>query len=168
MIADEGRAVDRREHRALAANGHVARGIAGMLDIFPRRALLDDRARQPAREMNAGAPHVGAGLLPQLQALVVAMELDADLLENDVGIVLDDLQPLLAQHLDHGVRRLMNGSCSILGRPRAARRASAPPRARRPAAGTSGGVWRWVSLTASLTDLIKGNSPIMEAAASAN
>ena len=52
--------------------------------------------------MDAGALHVGAGLFPQLQALVVAMELDADLLENDVGIVLDDLQPLLAQHLHDG------------------------------------------------------------------
>ena len=111
-----------------------------MLDILAGRRLLDDRARQPAREMDAGALHVGAGLLPQLQALLVAAELDADLLENGVGIVLDDLQPLLVQHLDTGVRRVMNGSCSILGRPRAARRASAPPRARRPAAGTSGGV----------------------------
>jgi len=42
---------------------------------------------KPPREMDAGAPHIGAGLLPQLQALVVAVEFDADLFEDDVGIV---------------------------------------------------------------------------------
>ena len=67
-VADEGRAVDRREHRVVAADRDVALGIARVLDVFARRGLLDDRARQAAREMDARALDIGAGLLPQLQA----------------------------------------------------------------------------------------------------
>src|SRR6185295_4157255 len=125
--------VDRREHRALAADRHVARGIARMLDVLSRRALLDDRARHPPREMDARAPHIGAGLFPQFEALVVAMEFDADLLENSVGIVLDDLQPLLAQYLDH--RRLAADERQLLDLGAAAGRPARLGAATRAAAG---------------------------------
>ncbi len=98
-IAHEGRAIDRREHRVVAADGDVALRVARILHIFARRRFLDDGTRQPAWEADAGALHVGARLAPQLDRFRLVAELDAHFLQDGVGIVLDDLQPLLAQHL---------------------------------------------------------------------
>ncbi len=97
-IAHEGRAIDRREDRGVAADLHVALRVAGVLDVLLRGRLLDDRARETAREADAGALHIGAGLLPQLERLRLVAELDADFLQDGVGIALDDAEALFVQH----------------------------------------------------------------------
>ena len=49
--------------------------------------------------MHALALDVGAGLLPQLQRFGVVAEDDADLFQHRVGILLDQRQPFLVEHL---------------------------------------------------------------------
>ena len=49
--------------------------------------------------MHALALDVGAGLLPQLQRLGVVAKDDADLFEHRVGVLLDQRQAFLVQHL---------------------------------------------------------------------
>ena len=44
-VAHEGRTIDRRQHEPLAADRDIALGIAGMLDIIPRR-----RGAEPTRQ----------------------------------------------------------------------------------------------------------------------
>ena len=75
-----------------------------MLGELPRRGLLDDRAAHAAREAHALALELGAGVLPDLERLRVLAELDADFLENSVGVALDDLQAFLVQDLVVGDR----------------------------------------------------------------
>ena len=70
-----------------------------MLDVLARRALLDDCPAHAARKVDALALDVGAGLAPELQRLGIILEVDADLLEHGFGVVLDERQPLLAEHL---------------------------------------------------------------------
>ena len=65
---------------------------------------LDDLAAHPAREADAHAVDVGAGVVQQPQRLGVAAELDADLLEDRVGVVLDERQALLAEDLERRER----------------------------------------------------------------
>ena len=96
--ADEGRAIDRREDRVIAADDDIALGIAGMLDILPGRGLLDQGARQAAGKMHPRALYIRAGLAPHLQRFLIVAELDADLFENGIGIALDQRQPFLVQH----------------------------------------------------------------------
>ena len=69
-----------------------------------RRGRLDDRPAHPAREADALAVDVGAGLAQQPQRVGVAAELDADLLEDRVGVVLDERQALLAEDLERRQR----------------------------------------------------------------
>ena len=97
--AHERRAVRGREYRAIAADHHVARGVTRVLREFPRRGAAHDGAAHAAREMHALALDVGSGILPQLQRLRVIAEVDADLLEYGVGVVLEELEPLAAEHL---------------------------------------------------------------------
>ena len=49
--------------------------------------------------MHALALDVGAGVLPQLQRLRVVAEDDADLFQHRVGILLDEGEALLVEHL---------------------------------------------------------------------
>ena len=74
-------------------------GIARVLGELPRRGAAHDAAAHAAREVHALALDVGAGVLPDLERLGVVAEVDADLLENGVGIVLHQREPFLAQHL---------------------------------------------------------------------
>src|SRR6516162_2711536 len=97
--AHERRAVRGREYRAIAADHHVAGGGARVLREFPRRGAPHDGAAHAARETHALALDVGAGVLPQLQRLCVVAEVDADLLEDGVGVVLEQLESLVAEHL---------------------------------------------------------------------
>jgi len=48
---------------------------------------------------SGGALDVGAGVLPQLERLRILAEVDADLLENGVGVVLEELETLAPEHL---------------------------------------------------------------------
>ena len=49
--------------------------------------------------MHPLAPHVGAGRLPDLERLGIVAKVDADLLEDGIGIALEKTQALLGQHL---------------------------------------------------------------------
>ena len=101
-VAHERRAVVRREDRVRAADLDAVRLVAGELGELARRARLDDPAAHAAREADALAVDVGAGLADQAQGVRVATELDPDLLEDRVGVVLDERQALLVEHLERG------------------------------------------------------------------
>ncbi len=72
-------------------------------------------AGEAARNPDALALHVGACLAPQAQRFRVAPELDADFLEDRLGVGLDDLDGLAVQQFDRGdatanVRQLCGGA----------------------------------------------------------
>jgi hypothetical protein len=94
-IADERRPVNGREHRGIAADAHRALRVAGVLDELGRRRP-EQLAHQPLGKPHPLAADVGAGGLPHVERLGVVAELDADLLQHDLGIGLDQGQPLLA------------------------------------------------------------------------
>ena len=99
QVADEGRAVDRREDRGVAADLDAALEVAGVLGEGGGRGLTDDL---PAHALGAAHPHavdVGAGLLPDLQRLLVVPVLDADLLQHRVGVGLAEREAFLAEKL---------------------------------------------------------------------
>ncbi len=98
-VAHEGGAVGRGEHGAVAADDDVAGRVAGVLGEFARCRALHQRAAHAAREADALALDVSPGGLPQRKALRIIAEVQADLLEDRVGIVLEQRQALLAQDL---------------------------------------------------------------------
>jgi hypothetical protein len=76
--------------------------------------------------MHPFAPHIGPCRAPQFQRAGVLDKVDADLLENRLGVVLDDLDGLVVQDLE--IRDRAGDEA------RSARRAAPPPpRWRRPA-----------------------------------
>src|SRR4029077_8480566 len=91
-VAHEGRAVIRREDHGIAADVHVALGVARMLDIFGRRGGAK-RARKAAREAHARALDVAARPFQERERARMVAKLDADLLEKRLGIVLDERKP---------------------------------------------------------------------------
>ena len=106
-------------------------GVARVLGELARRAGLHDRAAHPAREADAHAVDVGAGVVQQSNRLGVAPELEADLLEDRVGVLLDERQALLAEDLER--RELAGQERDVLGvgARRIAWRAARPPLRRR-------------------------------------
>ena len=101
-VAHERRAVVRGEDRVHPADLDVALRVARVLGELARRGRLDDLAAHPAREADALAVDVGAGVAEQAERVGVAAELDADLLEDRVGVVLDEREALLAEDLERG------------------------------------------------------------------
>ena len=95
-VVGERRAVVGREHGGVAADLHVVLRVAGVLGVRRRRRGLHDLAAHAAREAHAVAVDVGAGVAEALERRRVVADLDADLLEDRVGVVLDDLEPLVA------------------------------------------------------------------------
>jgi hypothetical protein len=49
--------------------------------------------------MDALALHIGTGCLPDLERLGVIAKIDADFLENGIGVALHQRQALLVKHL---------------------------------------------------------------------
>ncbi len=98
-VAHEGRAVVGGEDCVPAADDHVARRVAGVLDVFAGRGGPDQQAAEAAGEMHPLALHVGAGVLPDLQGFRIVLEVEADLFQHGLGIVLDQGQAFLGQHL---------------------------------------------------------------------
>src|SRR6185312_11599649 len=96
-VAHERRAIRRCEHRAVAADDDVMGRIARVLGEFPGGRALYDAATHAAGIAHTLALHVGTGLLPDLQRLRIVAEIDADLLQDGVGVVLEQREPLLAQ-----------------------------------------------------------------------
>ena len=89
-IVDERRPAHRREYGRIAAEAHVARRVARMQRELARRRL-QQMPRKAARDVHPLAVDIGAGPLPQAQGFRIAPEFDADLLENGLGVVFDDL-----------------------------------------------------------------------------
>ena len=85
--ADRRRARTRWHHRRSA---RCARDC-GRYSVELARRGLEQAPRQAARNVDALARDVRAGLPPQAQRLRIAPELDADLLEDGLGVGLDDL-----------------------------------------------------------------------------
>ena len=99
-IMHEGRPPRRTEHRGRAAKLHVVGRVAGQLDELRWRAGLDGPAAESPREANPAARYVTAGIAENLEDLVVADELHAGILENGVGIRLDEFETLFAQYTE--------------------------------------------------------------------
>ena len=110
-IVDERRPADRRENGRIAAEAHVALGVARMQRELARRRL-EQMARESARDVHPLALDVGAGAPPQAQGFRVAPKLDADLLEDGLGVVLDDLDRLGTEQFD---RRQLAADVGIFG-----------------------------------------------------
>jgi hypothetical protein len=126
--ADEGRAVDRRQHQVAAADLDIARGVAGMLgEARGRRGA--EGTRKPAGDMHPFAAHIGPGLAPEGQRAGILHEIDPDLLQHGLCIMLDDLDRLGIEHLEIGdCAGDVAGRLDADGRPLGtARRAPAAP-----------------------------------------
>src|SRR3984957_3805167 len=93
----ERRAISRREHGVVAADDHTARRVACVLSEFTRRRALNERTAHTARKTHALTLYVGPGGLPDCNCLGVVAKIDADLLENRIGIVLHQCETFLAQ-----------------------------------------------------------------------
>src|SRR5581483_6620987 len=99
-VAHERRPVRGSEHGRVAPDPNAVGRVPRLLDELRRRARLHDAPAHPPREPNALALNVGAGLSQRGERLGIAAELDADALEDRVRVVLDQLEPLLGEHLD--------------------------------------------------------------------
>ena len=114
-VVDERRAVGRHEDHVRVADDDAALGVAGALGEDPRRRGLDQLAAHAALEADAGALDVGAGPAEDLDRLGEVDDLDADFLEEGVGVVLDGLEALGGHDLD---RRQVPGQVGeVLHRP---------------------------------------------------
>ncbi len=97
-VADERRAVRRREHDVVAADLDRLRRVAGQLRELARRGGAQ-RLDVAGIEVDGDAVDGGAGILEQLQRLGVVADLDADLGQQPIGLRLDQRQAFLAQQL---------------------------------------------------------------------
>ena len=113
-VADEGRAIGRREDGVAAADDDVAFRVAGMLGVARRRQrqLLE---QQLARDAHPLVADVGASLAPQRQRRFVA-EIDADLLEDGHELLMDQLNSGRVEQL---VKRDLAGDEPLLDQRRA-------------------------------------------------
>jgi len=99
-IGDEGWSADRREHRGVAAHLHRLGGVAGM-HLKNLWGAFEQFAAEAAGQAHELAPHIGARFAPELQGRRITTELDADFLQDRLGVVLDDLDGLGVQQIDH-------------------------------------------------------------------
>ena len=96
-VTHEGRAIDRREDRRLPANVNAALRVARMPGEFLWRGLQQFAAKTLG-EMYALATNIRTGVLPELERFRVLTELDADFLQNAIGIVFDQAEAFLIQN----------------------------------------------------------------------
>ena len=90
QVAHERRAVVRGEDRVHPADLDVPFRVARVLGELAWRGRLDDRAAHPAREPDPLPVDGRAGLAQDPEGVGIAAELEADLLEDRVGVVLDE------------------------------------------------------------------------------
>src|SRR5580704_17671682 len=93
----ERRAIGRREHGVVAADDHAARRVACVLSEFTRRGALNERTAHATRKAHALTLYIRPGSLPDRNCLGVVAKIDADLLENCIGVVLHECETFLAQ-----------------------------------------------------------------------
>jgi len=115
QVAYERRTVRRYEYRPLTANNNATLRISGVLHEFGRRGVLHDRPAQPTRKAYPLAIDIGAGIAEEGKRLRKITEFNADFLENRVGILLDELQAFLVQHLEIGNPAIDERSCPGIG-----------------------------------------------------
>src|SRR3954462_12366046 len=96
-ISNEGRAVGRREDGRVAAQVHGGRRAPRVLVELPRRGRLDQSSRQAPREPDALAVDIAAGVGQQPVRVRRLTELDADRLEDRVGVLLDRRETFLGE-----------------------------------------------------------------------
>ena len=101
-VVHEGRPVGGDQHRALAADGDTARGVAGVLHVLTGRCRLNDLPAHAGGEAHSGAVYIGAGFLEQVEDFGVIKKIDANLGQQPVGIVFDQLQVFFAEDLNVG------------------------------------------------------------------
>ena len=125
-IVDEGRAVVRREHHRVAADDDVALRIARVLHVARGRGGAE-LSREAARKAHPLALDVAARAAKEVERARKVAELDADLLEQRVGVALDDFEPFLAENLGQRnvARDVGHGDGRALGAGGAARLAAA-------------------------------------------
>ena len=95
-IVDEGRAVIGREHHRVAADDDIALGIARVLHVARRRGRAE-LPRQSPRKPHPLALDVAARRAKEIERAGKVAKLDADLLQQRLGVALDDFEPLFAQ-----------------------------------------------------------------------
>ena len=101
QVADERRAVYRREHCVLAADHDIARRIAGLLLKHRRRRIPDDFSAHAGRETHPLAVYVGPGLLEQFDGRRIA-EINSRFRKDGVGVSLDEVEALFAEQFVFG------------------------------------------------------------------
>ena len=126
-VADERRAVGRREDRPVPAEDDVVRAVPGDLRELRRRRRLDERAAQAAREPHPLAVDGRARRREELERVGRVVELDPDLLEDPCRRSPRGARapPRRAPRPACSVR-VRNGTCSTCACSRAAWRAGAP------------------------------------------
>ena len=112
------------------ADLHIAGGVAGVLGEAGGRAGADDGWQHAAREAHPLALHVGAGLAKQALRLLVLADLEADLLQDGLGMFLEPGESLLAEQFEGG-----DSACDVGGRALSAVAARLAFRPARPLAG---------------------------------
>src|SRR5271165_7170240 len=114
-IVDERRSANRRKHSCVAAESYVALGVARIQREFPRCGR-EQPASEAARNVNPLADDVGARAAPQTQGLRIAPKLDANFLEDRLGVGLDHFDRFGAEQLDYGEFaadiRVLGGLCA--------------------------------------------------------
>ena len=128
--ADERGAVGGREHHVRAADARAALGIAGVLHELGRRGVGHDPSGEAAGDSDPLTVDIGAGFAPQRERFRVAPEFDANLRENRLRVVLDELETLGGHHVvdRHPARDVGHDGRSGLGSRRPARLPAAAPR----------------------------------------
>ena len=98
-VVHERRAVVRGEHGRVATDLHTASGVAAVLDVL-RRCRRHQLTSEPAGEPDPRPLDVATGVPESFDRARVVADLDADLGEDRVGVVLQQLQPLGRDDLD--------------------------------------------------------------------
>jgi hypothetical protein len=95
---DERRPVVGGEHHRIAADQHIAVRVARVLNVLRRRGGAE-LTRQAARKAHPLALDVAAGVAKESKRPGKVAELDADLLQQRVGVAFDRLEAFFAQHI---------------------------------------------------------------------
>ena len=99
-IGDERRPVGGRKYGMVSTDLDVASRVARVLSKYARRGTAHDVAGQPGRYVDPAA--IGdrcAGFSPKSDRLIVAADLESDLLEQEIGVSFDGVKPLGRQEL---------------------------------------------------------------------
>src|SRR3954452_1950081 len=99
-VERERRPVVGRKHSGVAADANTARRIPAVLDVFAWRRGLHDLPAHAPRETDSCSVDRCAGVGKNLQRRRVVANLHTDFLQDRLGVVLDDLETLVADDLE--------------------------------------------------------------------